>query len=65
MTKGNSAEAESWILWDGTGKEDIWYPAIAMLSGVIELHPELKMRGKKSQLTSLQKQLVDIIIVKP
>lgn len=22
MMKGNSVEAESWIFWDGTGKED-------------------------------------------
>lgn len=29
--------------------ETVWYP---------ELHPELRMRGEKSQMTSLQKQLV-------
>lgn len=42
--------------------ESIWNPAIAMLSGVIKLHPELRMKDK-SQMNTLQKQLVPITIV--
>lgn len=57
MMKGNSAnqKTESFGMEQVRRTESIWYP---------ELHPELKMRGEKSQMISLQKQLVHIISVK-
>lgn len=56
MMKGNSAnqKTKSFGMEQVGRTESIWYP---------ELHPELKMRGEKSQMTSLQKQLVYIILV--
>lgn len=58
-------KAESFGMGKVRRTESIWYPAIAMLSGVIELHPELKMIGKKipDDLTS-EATGIYIIIVK-
>lgn len=57
MMKGNSEsqKTQSFGMEQVRRTESIWYP---------ELHPELKMRGEKSQMTSLQKQLVYIILAK-
>lgn len=57
MMKGNSAKhkTESFGMEQVRRTKSSCYP---------ELHPELKMRGEKSQMTSLQKQLVNVILVK-